>query len=82
MTLWWIGNAVFVLLIIPVVVVILNRVLEPANHILTYANDITAHGERFGPHLEALQDLGRTRELARQINVDIERYARALEQIR
>ncbi len=81
MTLWWIGNAVLALVIVPVVVMILNRVLEPALHIQQYADDITEHVTLFGPHLDSLQQLGRTRELVREINVDLERYVRALDQI-
>ena len=82
MTLWWIGNFVLILVIIPVVVVILNKVIEPANHIREYADDIMEHGAQFGPHLEALQDLSKTRDLVRRTRVDLERYARALEDIR
>ena len=81
MTLWWIGNALLILVIIPVVVVILNKVIEPANHIREYADDIMEHGAQFGPHLEALQDLNKTRDLVRSARVDLERYARALDDV-
>ncbi len=81
MTLWWIGNILLILVIIPVVVVILNRVLEPANHIRMYADDIREHGAQFGPHLEALGDLNKTRDLVRRTRGDLERYARALDDI-
>ena len=81
MTLWWIGNFVLILVIIPVVVIILNKVLEPANHIRMYADDIMEHGAQFGPHLEALQDLSKTRDLVRRTRGDLERYARALDDI-
>lgn len=81
MTLWWIGNIILIAVIIPVVVVILNKVLEPANHIRMYADDIMEHGAQFGPHLEALKDLSKTRDLVRSARVDLERYARALDDI-
>ena len=81
MTLWWIGNIVLILVIIPVVVVILNKVIEPANHIRMYADDIMEHGSQFGPHLEALQDLNKTRDLVRRARGDLERYARALDDV-
>ena len=81
MTLWWIGNALLILVIIPVVVVILNKVIEPANHIREYADDIIEHGAQFGPHLEALKDLSKTRDLVRSTRGDLERYASALEDI-
>jgi len=79
MTLWWIGNILLGLVIVPVVVIILNRVLEPANHIRLYADDIEEHGSQFGPHLESLRDLEKTRDLVRRVRGDLERYARALD---
>ena len=81
MTLWWIGNIVLIAVIIPVVVIILNKVLEPANHIRLYADDIMEHGAQFGPHLESLQELEKTRDLVRRARGDLERYARALDAI-
>ena len=81
MTLWWIGNLLFVFAIIPLVMWILNRVLEPAKQIEYYADDILDSGAQFPVHLQALRELGRTRELARQVNIDLERYSRALDDI-
>lgn len=81
MTLWWIGNIAFVLVIIPLVIWILNRVLEPATQIEYYADDILDSGGQFPVHLQALSELGRTRDLARQVNADLERYSRALDDI-
>ena len=81
MILWWIGNILFVVVIIPLVIWILNRVLEPAAQIEYYADDILDSGSQFPVHLQALRELGRTRELARQVNVQLERYSRALDDI-
>lgn len=81
MTLWWIGNIIFALVIIPLVIWILNRVLEPAKQIEYYADDILDSGSQFPVHLQALRELGRTRELARQVNIGVDRYARALDDI-
>ena len=81
MILWWIGNILFVLVIIPLVIWILQRVLEPAAQIEYYADDILDSGSQFPVHLQALRELGRTRELARQVNVQLERYSRALDDI-
>ena len=81
MLLWWLGNILLIAVIIPVVVVILNKVMEPAVHIRTYADDITEHVTQFPPHLQDLQDLGRTRDLVRHIRVDLERYARAIDDL-
>ena len=81
MTLWWIGNIIFLFVIIPVVVVILGTVLTPAKEIGIYADDICEHGAQFGPHLDALQELGTTRELVSKVTPEIQRYVRALDQI-
>ena len=82
MTLWWIGNIIFLFVIIPVVVVILGTVLAPTKEIGIYAADILEHGGQFPGHLDALQELGTTRDLVRQITPEVERYVRALDQIR
>jgi hypothetical protein len=81
MTLWWIGNIIFALVIIPLVIWILARVLDPAKQIEYYADDILDSGSQFPVHLEALRELGRTRELARQVNIGVDRYARALDDL-
>ncbi|MDQ3607359.1 MAG: hypothetical protein M3459_00425 [Actinomycetota bacterium] len=81
MILVWIANVLFLFVIIPVVVIILRRVLEPATEIKAYADDITEYGAQFAPHLEALSELATTRELVRQANTDLERYVRALDRI-
>lgn len=79
MTLWWIGNILYLLVIIPVVVLILFSVLKPARHIETYAIDITDHVAAFAPHLGALQELQRTRQLVKEVDSDLQRYIRALD---
>ncbi|MDQ3409852.1 MAG: hypothetical protein M3469_07735 [Actinomycetota bacterium] len=81
MILVWIANVLFLFVIIPVVVIILRRVLQPATEIKAYADDITEYGAQFAPHLEALGELTTTRELVRQANTDLERYVRALDRI-
>ncbi len=81
MILWWIGNLLFAGVIIPLVIWILNRVLEPAQQIEYYADDILDHGAQFPVHLESLGELGRTRDLSRQVNADLTRYSRALDDL-
>ncbi len=81
MILWWIGNILFAGVIIPLVIWILNRVLEPAQQIEYYADDILDSGAQFPGHLEALRELGKTRDLARQVNSGLTRYGRALDDV-
>ena len=44
MVLWWIGNAVLLLVVLPVVIALLNRVLAAAERIRDAADDILAGG--------------------------------------
>ena len=81
MTLMWIGDIVLLFVVIPAVVIILRRVITPALEIKAYADDITKHGAQFAPHLGALSDLATTRELVREVNTGLERYAKALDRI-
>lgn len=81
MILMWIGNIIFLFVVIPVVVIILRRVIAPAVEIRTYADDITDHVTQFAPHLGALSELATTRQLVREVNTGLERYAKALERI-
>ena len=46
MTLWWIGNAILLLMVFPVVVALLNRVLAAVERIRWAADDILADGGR------------------------------------
>ncbi len=82
MSLWWIGNIIFLAVVIPVVVLILGQVLAPVKQIGIYVDDITEHGALFGRHLDALKELGTTRELVSETKEELERYIRALDQIR
>ncbi len=78
----WIGNAVFALVIVPAVLVVLEQVREPIRQIGAYAKDITTSVSTFAPHLDALQELGQRRDLVRQVNAEMDRYVRALDNIR
>jgi hypothetical protein len=44
MTLWWIGNALLLLAVVPVLVALLNRVLAALERIRGAADDILAGG--------------------------------------
>jgi hypothetical protein len=80
--LWWIGNIIFVAVIIPVVILILIQVLTPIREIRAYADDIAEHGGLFGPHLEATAELAKTRDLVKEVNAGVVAYCQALDRIR
>lgn len=83
MILWWIGVIVFGLVIVPVVVLILQRLLRPALQIRAYADSIDADVALFPGHIAAaVNELAQTQGLVATARPEIERYARALERLR
>lgn len=82
MILWWIGNVVFVVVIIPAVVLILHRLLRPVLQIQGFAHEIAERGALFGPHIaEAVEELATTQRLVSEVRPELERYGRALERL-
>ena len=79
--LWWVGNAVLLLVVAPTVIFFANKVLRPAREILAYSNDILEHGVALTGTLDSLPELNRTRELASAANQGVSRYAAALQRI-
>ena len=81
MTLWWIGNAVLLLVIVPVVVVLLRGVLGAAK-------DTTLAVERLEPvaaaaskDLDAVELLGTTQEQVSQTVAVVANYGGSLDTI-
>lgn len=82
MTLLWIADIVFIAVIIPVVLVILDKVLTPIVQIRKYADSIAEAGGQFGPHLdEAVPEIARTRDLVKAASPEIGRYLNALDRV-
>jgi hypothetical protein len=76
---WWIGNAVLFVLVIPVVILLANRVIRPAREIRKYADDILEHGVALTGNLDPLPALAETRDLVKRIREGVLRYRAALE---
>ncbi len=57
MALWWIGNALLLLVVVPVLVALLNRVLAALERIRGAADDILAGGGALVGELDAAPDL-------------------------
>ena len=62
MALWWIGNAVL-LVVTLVLVVLLQRVMKPIKEIQKHAGDILEHGAGLSRNLEAVPKLLQTQRL-------------------
>jgi shikimate kinase len=76
MVLWWIGNALLLLAVVPILVALLNRVLAALERIRGAADDILAAGVSLTGHLDDLPEMlavtGRTID---EVAVGAVRYA-------
>ncbi|MDQ4144037.1 MAG: hypothetical protein M3198_09900 [Actinomycetota bacterium] len=81
MVLWWIGNLVFLFVIIPVVVLLLHGLLKPVIEIGRYTQDILEHGVAAVAQLDAVSELGQTRQTVNGVSSDLQRYGNALSRV-
>ena len=77
---WWIGNAVLAA-VIPVVILLLNRVIRPAVEIRKYADDILEHGVGLSGTLDPVPALADTRDLVKQVGEGVSRYGASLDKL-
>ena len=63
MALWWAGNAVLLAVVVPVVLLLANRVLRLAVEIRRYADDILDHSVALTGNLDPVSAVGDTRDL-------------------
>ena len=76
MTLWWIGNAVLLLIVVPVLVALLNRVLAAPERIRAASDDILAGGVALAGQLGNVPEmLSVTDGTIRDVSVGAVRYA-------
>jgi hypothetical protein len=76
MILWWIGNAVLLLVILPVVIFLLNRVLAAVERIRHATDDILSGGVALvGELTDVPAALATTDETIRAVSVGAVRYA-------
>jgi hypothetical protein len=76
MTWWWIGNAVLLLVVVPVLVALLNRVLAALERIRAASDDILAGGVALAGELDNVPELlAGTDATIRDVTVGAVRYA-------
>ena len=76
MTLWWIGNAILLLVVLPVVIFLLNRVLAALERIRAATDDVLAGGVELVGELSGVPDgLAVTDSTVKQVSVGAVRYA-------
>ncbi len=80
MFLWWIGNAVL-LVVTLVLVVLLQRVMKPIKQIQKHANDIIEHGGAVSRNLEAVPKLLQTQRLVGVARQGVGAYGAAITEL-
>jgi len=76
MVLWWIGNAVLLVVVLPVVVYLLNRVLAAIERIRHATDEILSGGVALVGELTGVPDaLATTDTTVKEISVGAVRYA-------
>lgn len=78
---WWVANAVGLLVVIPLVVVLANRVIRPALEIRRYAEDILEHGVLLSGNLDPVPALADTGELVGRAKDRAVAYVTALNEL-
>lgn len=78
MWLWWIANILALVGIVPLVLLLANRVIRPAVEISHYADDILEHGVLVTENLEPVPVLADTVDLVEGVTHQAVRYVTAL----
>jgi hypothetical protein len=81
MTLWWIGDIVLIVVILPVVIYLLNGVLQAARSIVPSVSDISAIAAAGSKDLDAAALLLTTQEQVRQTVAGVADYGGSLDVI-
>jgi hypothetical protein len=76
MVLWWIGNAILLVVVLPVVIFLLNRVLAAVERIRAATDEILSGGVALVGELDGVPGaLARTDETIGEVAVGAVRYA-------
>lgn len=78
---WWIGNAVFLLVVIPVVLFLLDKLRRPVIEIRDYVDDTLEHGVLAIAALDAVDELVETRDQVKELKAGVLRYGEALDDV-
>lgn len=75
MVLWWIGNAILIFVVFPIVVVLLYRIVTPINRIRETVDDILSNGVTLTGNLDNVPELlAKTDDTVEEIAVGATRY--------
>lgn len=76
--LWWIANVVALLVVIPLVIYLANKLIRAAVASQRYAAEILTHGVGITGNLDPVPALGRTAELSAVAKANAVAYVTAL----
>lgn len=74
MVLWWLANALLLLVVIPFVAILLYRLRQPVFEIRDYAADVLEHGVLAIKELDAVDELVETREQVAVVKEQLAAY--------
>ena len=76
MVLWWIGNVILLVVVLPVVIALLNRVLAALERVRAASDAILAGGVALAGELQCVPDgLARTDTTIEEVKAGAVRYA-------
>jgi hypothetical protein len=81
MTIWWIGNAILLLVIVPVVVVLLRGVLNAAKAVTRTVEALQPVAQAASKDLDAVELLNTTQEQVNQTVTVVANYGGSLDTI-
>lgn len=81
MILWWIGDVVLFVVVIPVVLVLLGRVFRAVRDIGSAVGRLAEAGPVLVSDVEAIPQLARTEQLVHETSSGVARYGAALTEI-
>ena len=81
MTLWWIGNIVLAVAVIPVVLILLHRLMKPVTRIGQESDAILAGAGTIVSQLDLLGSLVTTGESIKEIRAGVAAYGVALDKL-
>lgn len=81
MVLWWIGNAIFILVVIPVVVVLLQRLARSAFDVGKHIDTIHNQAGGIVIAVDDVKALIPTRDAVKRVGAGLTRYVKAVDRI-
>lgn len=81
MALWWIGDAIFILVVIPVVVVLLQRLLRAVTDIGKHVNTIHTQAAGIVTALDDVKELTATGDAVKRVAAGLNRYVQAVARV-